>query len=61
MFSGSQLPGTSTDYLNIDLTSVYQDYTFSAVAVASIPEPVSLALLATCGLSLAIRRPRRQN
>ncbi|MGA2439467.1 MAG: PEP-CTERM sorting domain-containing protein [Tepidisphaeraceae bacterium] len=60
-FSGSNLPGTATDTLGLDLSStndpLLSGYTFSAVAVA--PEPMSVGLLMLGGVGLMARRNRR--
>jgi hypothetical protein len=59
-FAGGQLPGSASDNLGIDLAAdpALAGYSFSAVAV--VPEPVSLGLLAVGGLGLMTRRHRRK-
>jgi hypothetical protein len=61
-FSGTNLPGSATDTLGLDLSStndaLLSGYTFSAVAV--VPEPMSLGLLVLGGVGLMARRNRRK-
>ena len=62
-FTDGQLPGSSSDDLGIDLSnsndSNLTGYTFSAIAV--VPEPISVGLLALGGVGLLARRNRRNS